>query len=57
MMTLGIQLLAALFAATAATAAATDGKKQLVVGFSQIGAESAWRSAETKSIAVRKNPF
>jgi ABC-type sugar transport system substrate-binding protein len=26
------------------------GKKTLTVGFSQIGAESAWRSAETKSI-------
>lgn len=26
------------------------GKKQLVVGFSQIGAESAWRTAETNSI-------
>lgn len=30
--------------------AAETGKKQLVVGFSQIGAESAWRTAETKSI-------
>jgi galactofuranose transport system substrate-binding protein len=27
-----------------------DGKKKLVVGFSQIGAESAWRTANTKSI-------
>ncbi len=26
------------------------GKKKLVVGFSQVGAESAWRTAETKSI-------
>jgi galactofuranose transport system substrate-binding protein len=30
--------------------AATDGPKKLVVGFSQVGAESAWRTAETKSI-------
>ena len=30
--------------------AAEPAKKPLVVGFSQIGAESAWRSAETKSI-------
>ncbi len=28
----------------------TAERKQLVVGFSQIGAESAWRTAETKSI-------
>lgn len=28
----------------------TDGEKTLVVGFSQIGAESSWRTAETKSI-------
>ncbi len=35
--------------ATASTAAATTTKKK-VIGFSQIGAESAWRSAETKSI-------
>ncbi len=27
-----------------------DGKKQLIVGFSQIGAESSWRTAETESI-------
>src|ERR1700690_309911 len=27
-----------------------DTKKQLIVGFSQVGAESAWRTAETKSI-------
>src|SRR5215831_1495233 len=27
-----------------------EAKKQLVVGFSQVGAESAWRTAETKSI-------
>ncbi len=31
-------------------AAKKDGKKALVVGFSQIGAESAWRTAETKSV-------
>lgn len=35
---------------TTTTNATTDSKKSLVVGFSQIGAESAWRSAETKSI-------
>lgn len=28
----------------------SDSKKELTVGFSQVGAESAWRSAETKSI-------
>ncbi len=27
-----------------------SGKSKLVVGFSQIGAESAWRTAETQSI-------
>ncbi len=32
------------------TLAADSGGKKLVVGFSQIGAESAWRSAETESI-------
>lgn len=30
--------------------AAAGTKKELTVGFSQVGAESAWRSAETKSI-------
>lgn len=35
---------------TTTTNTTTDAKKSLVVGFSQIGAESAWRSAETKSI-------
>lgn len=35
-------------AAPSATAPAAD--KKLVVGFSQVGAESAWRTAETKSI-------
>ena len=28
--------------------AGEQGKKQLVVGFSQIGAESAWRTAERR---------
>ncbi len=28
----------------------SDGKKKIVVGFSQIGAESAWRTANTQSI-------
>ncbi|KFE70496.1 putative sugar ABC transport system, periplasmic binding protein YtfQ precursor [Hyalangium minutum] len=32
------------------TAAAPAAEKKLVVGFSQVGAESAWRTAETKSI-------
>lgn len=27
-----------------------SGKKQLTVGFAQVGAESAWRTAETNSI-------
>lgn len=30
--------------------ASKDGKKTYTVGFSQIGAESAWRTAETKSV-------
>ncbi|HRQ72981.1 MAG TPA: ABC transporter substrate-binding protein [Phycisphaerales bacterium] len=33
-----------------AAAPDADGPKRLVVGFSQIGAESAWRTAETESI-------
>ncbi len=33
-----------------AAAPETGGPKRLVVGFSQIGAESAWRTAETESI-------
>lgn len=33
-----------------AEGAATPAEKKLVVGFSQVGAESAWRTAETKSI-------
>ncbi|MFO0829148.1 MAG: ABC transporter substrate-binding protein [Phycisphaerales bacterium] len=36
--------------APTAKAPATDAKKPTVVGFSQIGAESAWRTANTKSI-------
>lgn len=35
---------------TTAAGEATGAGKKLVVGFSQIGAESAWRSAETQSI-------
>lgn len=35
---------------TAPSATAPAGDKKLVVGFSQVGAESAWRTAETKSI-------
>lgn len=34
----------------AGEAAAPAAEKKLVVGFSQVGAESAWRTAETKSI-------
>jgi galactofuranose transport system substrate-binding protein len=30
--------------------ASADGERKLVVGFSQIGAESAWRTAETRSV-------
>jgi simple sugar transport system substrate-binding protein len=42
---------AALVAGCGAKEKATKtGEKQLVVGFSQIGAESAWRTAETNSI-------
>jgi simple sugar transport system substrate-binding protein len=37
-------------AAEGAGAAAPAAAKKLVVGFSQVGAESAWRTAETKSI-------
>jgi simple sugar transport system substrate-binding protein len=36
--------------AAGAPAAATPQGKKIVVGFSQIGAESGWRTAETKSI-------
>lgn len=35
---------------TGAAAAGSGGEKQIVVGFSQIGAESAWRTANTASI-------
>jgi ABC-type sugar transport system substrate-binding protein len=34
----------------AGEATAPAAEKKLVVGFSQVGAESAWRTAETKSI-------
>lgn len=34
----------------AASTAKPEGKKPITVGFSQIGAESAWRTAETESI-------
>ncbi|ATB32190.1 ABC transporter substrate-binding protein [Melittangium boletus] len=37
-------------AAEGGTAAAPSAEKKLSVGFSQVGAESAWRTAETKSI-------
>ncbi len=37
-------------ASGSADAPAASGDKQLVVGFSQIGAESAWRTANTESI-------
>lgn len=43
-------LVTALAAGCSQKQAETGGRKQLVVGFSQIGAESAWRTAETKSI-------
>src|SRR6185369_10134138 len=47
-------LLVSLFAMTACSKKEADNSsgssKKLVVGFSQIGAESAWRTAETKSI-------
>ncbi len=49
-------LMAVIFASASATAeppttgAAAEPQKKLVVGFSQVGAESAWRTAETKSI-------
>lgn len=49
-------LVVAVFACVCVTGAAraqeagAGGKKKLVVGFSQEGAESAWRTAETKSI-------
>jgi simple sugar transport system substrate-binding protein len=36
--------------ATSGTASTNDSGKKLVVGFSQIGAESGWRTANTKSI-------
>src|SRR5437660_10776619 len=32
------------------SSAESSGKKPITVGFSQIGAESGWRTAETKSI-------
>src|SRR5881396_3549445 len=35
---------------SAETAGLPVGKKPITVGFSQIGAESGWRTAETKSI-------
>lgn len=41
---------ACLFAVVVTTGCSTDSKKKLVVGFSQIGAESSWRTAETNSI-------
>jgi ABC-type sugar transport system substrate-binding protein len=34
------------------SADSTGGKKPITVGFSQIGAESAWRTAETESIRI-----
>lgn len=40
----------AMIAAGGATSAGQTSSKRLVVGFSQIGAESAWRTAETESI-------
>lgn len=36
--------------ASASTASSGSGNKKLVIGFAQIGAESGWRDAETKSI-------
>ncbi|WP_123041776.1 ABC transporter substrate-binding protein [Cohnella candidum] len=36
--------------ASASTANSGSGNKKLVIGFAQIGAESGWRDAETKSI-------
>ncbi|MFH1748722.1 MAG: ABC transporter substrate-binding protein [Planctomycetota bacterium] len=35
---------------SSSTTAPGDEKEQLVIGFSQVGAESAWRTAESKSI-------
>ena len=50
---IALSLTAALFAGCGAkqdAAAPTDGKKTVTVGFSQIGAESAWRTANTQSV-------
>jgi ABC-type sugar transport system substrate-binding protein len=41
-------LLAGCGAKQDAAAPAADGKKTVTVGFSQIGAESAWRTANTR---------
>ena len=50
---IALSLTAALFAGCGAkqdAAAPADGKKTVTVGFSQIGAESAWRTANTQSV-------
>jgi galactofuranose transport system substrate-binding protein len=45
-----LTVLLAAAAAAAALAQPADAGKKLVVGFAQVGAESAWRTAETQSI-------
>ena len=48
--TVGAMIGAAALAVAQPVKEPTESKKTLVVGFSQVGAESAWRTAETKSI-------
>ena len=50
-----LRLLAAFTLTTWLSCALNAADKKLVVGFSQIGAESAWRTAETRSIEEEAN--
>lgn len=47
-----VLLVGAMFAGcgSSKTATASNGKKKIVLGFAQVGAESGWRTAETNSI-------